>query len=743
MTDFIVPLPDGRKIKVDAENQQQADDAAKNFLMREAKPAATAVPGTRPFQSQPAPSVVPDPGIAKATEAGKAGGLDNWLRSYINMPAFSTMDEAKAAVQSKFPGVIDFLNRDLFTGEVKNPTPRGPSAYDTILGEDRAQSKAYAEEYPWWDTSAKLAGTVTGLSALKNAPVVGPLITGSSPRLVGGTLRSGATGGGLSALEGFGAGEGGFDERTANAGKHGIVGTAGGLALHPLLMGGGALTNALLEGPGGRFVADKVAGPAVRMMGDVVDKFAPRVKPADLPKLTLSSAAPEGGALPVVDSVTGRVAEAIRGAAPNSEEILANAAARRIATAMQRGGTDVPGFKLKMDELGPGAVPGDVNPMTQRQIATVYNTPGPAPKIVETNLGARDRETGDRVVGSVRKAMGNSDEAVLEAQRLQGLRAGGSNYDDAIGPNAKYVVSPEMRQIMQETPAIRAAMDKIEKDAAHQGVTLTPAQIAHRVKRQLAADADAAYGGRGLAPNKADVGSTAERWRTALHEANPAIKAADEAWEAGSKRIEALDLGRKFMASGTSETADAVSPAILEQRIPKMSAEEAQAFIDGAADTLITAAQSGPRQARAVIGKVEENQNLRRKIEAMIGEDNARILYNRAMSERTFAQTKNVGMGGSDTFRKTVAAADEAAMGDLPTTPTGLIQKGLASFAQWYAKQAAGNEAVRGQIAKMLTERDPVAQAELIKRIEAELGRQAQPRTLQRGVVPSLTGQVE
>jgi hypothetical protein len=374
----------------------------------------------------------------------------------------------------------------------------------------------------------------------------------------------------------------------------------------------------------------------------------------------------------------------------------------------------------------------------------MYIQPGAAPQTITDAMRLRNRETGDRVVGSVRQAMGKTDEAVLEAQRLKGLRSGEglTNYEEAVGPNAKYVISPEMRQIMQEAPAVQRAMDDIVANAADKGITLTPAQVAHRVKRQLALESDAAFRS-GKAVDKTDTGGLAERWRTALHKANPEIKAADEAWQAGTQRMEALDLGRTFMRGGTTEGADAVSPAILEQRIPKMSAEEAQAFIAGAADTLNTAAQSGPRQARAVIGRVEENQNIRRKLEAMIGKEKADILYNRAMSEKTFAETDRIVRGGSDTARKVTSLMDEAALGDFPTTPTSVISKAAQGFAQWYAKQASGNEAVRNQIAKMLTERDPVAQAELIKMIEDQLARQAQPRTLQRGVVPSLTGQVE
>jgi hypothetical protein len=745
MTDFTVKLSDGRSVVVDAPNEQAARDAAKNYLMRQGKAGVSL--------AKPVAQPEPDPGIARATEAGKAGGLGNWVRSNADTLSFSGIDEAKASVQSAMPGVIDLMNKPgpswlpewLSGNQQQSLTPRGPDAYDKILAEDRAQSKAYAAEYPWWDASGKITGGVTGLSSLRGVPKVGPLITGSSPSLVGGMARSAVAGGGLSVPYGFGAGEGGFDERMDNAGKHGAIGFVGGLGLHPLLAGGGALTNAVVEGPLGRFAADRVLGPGVRLMGDVVDRFAPKVVPK-----SLSAAAPEGGSV-AADSVLGRVSEAMTGAAPNSQQILDNAAARRIATALQRGGDTTASGQQTLVKLGPDAIPADINPMTQRQLYTVTNTPGGAAKVTEENLwgpAGREARTQDRVVGSVKKALGDSQEAVLEAQRLQGLRAGGSNYDDAIGPNAKYVVSPEMQALIDKAPAIRTAMKNVEEDAAKLGQTLTPAQIAHRVKRQLAADADRAYGGPGLRPNKADIGNLADDWRAALHDANPDIKAADAAWQAGSKRIEALELGRKFMASGTGETADAVSPAILEQRLKTMSAEEAQAFIDGASDTMIGIANKSPKRARGVAIEVGiDNRDLRRKLEAFVGKDNVDILYNRAMSEKKFAQTHGIAHGGSSSGRNLAAMGDEAATelatGGIPTSPTGVVQKLLAGAAQWYAKQSAGNEAVRTNMAKMLTEMDPVQQAQIFKLIEADLARRQLPRTVQRAVVPSLTGQVE
>lgn len=701
MTDYAITLPDGREILVDAPDEAGARRAANNFLMRET-----------------------------ATQRGKEGGIKNFIRSAANTLTFGFADEAKAAVQSALPGVTDFMNRDLFTGENKNPVPRGDTSYDQVLAEDRAQSQGYADASPVWDATGKVAGGVTGLTMLPR------WLIGSSPGLVKGTARSAASAGGLSVPYGFGEGEGGFDERLKSAGKHGLIGAAGGAVLHPLAMGAGALGSAVLESGPGRYVVDKAIRPGFNVTADALDRVAPKVRPKDL-----SAAAPDSGPIPA-DSVVGRVAESLRGAAPSSDEVLNNAAARRIADALQRGGDDVPGMRVRMGELGEGAMPLDVNPMTQRLASTAYISPGRAPKIINERMDARDELTGARVGESVRQAFGDTNPAVLEAQRLRSLRSGegASNFDEAIGPDAAYVISPQMRQIMQEAPAVQRAMDTIMSNAADRGVTLTPAQVAHRVKRQLALEADSAFAS-GRPVNKTDVANLANRWRTALHEANPAIREADAAWQAGTARMEALDLGRQFMRQGTGEVDDAVSPSILAQRIPQMTAEEAQAFLAGAADTLYVKANSGADVARQVMKSVQKNSNLRAKLDAMIGPENTRLLYNRAMSERAFAASDRVVRGGPDTARKLLSAMDEAASGDIPTTPNSMVSRLLSGMATAYNNSRGGNEAVRERIARMLTETDVVANEELINRIAAQLSMAKRPRGVQRGAITGASGQ--
>ena len=707
MSDFEITLPDGRVVSVNAPDRAGAMQAANNFLMRE-----------------------------KGAERAKGGYVDNIMRQVGQGASFGLGDEIAAAGDATFGPPVDWALGKLGWGKTNTSTAdTWGDRYNQNLTTEQSQNRAFHDTNPVASTTANVVGGIGGAVATLPRAIMGPAAT-----TTGNLFKSGAVGAGMGGVTGFNEGEGGIDERLNSAIKGAAIGAPLGVAAVPVGAALGAGARAFAESKAGRYAADNIVSPAMKWAADVLDRTGIKAAPR-----SLSAAAPEGGQVPVSGFATD-LADQLRMHAPSSDDILTNAAAQRIADQLRRGGTDVqiakigdttytiPGVAQAMEELGPGAMVADVNPMTQRLASTAYISPGSAPKIINKAMDARAADAPDRVVADVRRAMGDSDPAVIEAARLKAQRTnqGATDFAEAVGPDAPYTISPAMRQIQQEAPAIRKAMDAIEQNAAERGVKLTPAQIAHRVKQQLAADADAAFAS-GRAINKDDVRTLADRWRSALHEANPEIKAADAAWEANSAKMDALDLGRQFMKQGIGETADAVSPAVLAERIPKMSAEEAQAFIAGASDTLITKANSGPRQARSAMNDIADNRNLRRKLEAMIGEDNTRILYNRAMSERAFAGTDRVVRGGSDTGRKLLSALDEAASGEVPTSAHSMLNRLLSSAANAYNKQKAGNEDVRARIASMLTETDAAANADILDRIARQLEMARRPR-MSRGV---------
>lgn len=695
MSDFEVTLPDGRSVVVDAPDEDGARMAARNFLMREGR-----------------------------GKQGAAGGVDNFVRSMAQGATLGFGDEIAAAGDATFGPPVDWALGKLGMGKTNTSTaPNWSDRYTENLGGERAQDRAYADTSPVWDATGKVVGAIGGAVGMLPRALLAPGMGMMA------FPRAAATGGLLGGVAGFGEGEGGLDERVSSAGKGAAVGTIAGGVLHPVAGAIGALGSAVAESPFGRTVADKVIAPGMRAAADAFDRVAPKVTPK-----SLSAAAPEGGPM-IGDSLPATIADTLRSSAPTGQQILDDAAARRIADAVQRGGSDVPGITERMGELGPGAMILDANPMTQRLGRAAYIAPGRAPGVINEALDTRNRATGLRVGGTVRESFGDTEPAVLSAERMRMERSaqGRTDYDAAVGPDAPYRISPEMRRIMQEAPAVQDAMDRIMANAEARGVRLTPAQVAHRVKQQLAADTDAAFSS-GRAINKDDVRALADRWRTALHDANPAIREADAAWQARSNQLDALDLGRQFMRQGTGEVDDAVSPHVLAERIPQMTAEEARAFLAGAADTIYTKTNSGPNQARQVMKAVNENQNLRSKLVSMLGQENANRLFNRAMSERTFTATDRVVRGGSDTASKILSAMDDAASGNIPTSPNSMISRVLSKAVDAYNKQRAGNEDVRARIAQMLTDTDAAANSDMLDRIARQLSMaKRQTKAVQRG----------
>lgn len=675
--DYEIALPDGRSIVVTAPDEKAARTAANNFMMRE-----------------------------KGAAKGKGGGVDNFVRSLASGATFGFADEIAAAGDATFGPAVDWALGKLGLGKTNTSTaPTWGERYSQNLEGERSQDKIYATEHPGWDIGGKVVGGVTG--AFATLPKF--LLAGA------GIGRSAATGAGLGSVAGFGEGEGGLVDRAMSAGKGAVIG--GGLgAAAPVVTGAlGTAANMAAESTAGRMVADKV-GPT--MLG-LADKIAPYIPNAGR---SVSAAAPDGGPPGMFQPI----ADTLRRAARPGSEVLDEGALRRIADATQRGGSDVPGMRAKIAELGPDAMLADLDPMTQRLARTAYISPGTAPKVINEALDARAANTGPRMTRVVNETMGDSAPAVKAAETLKGQRAGqgASNYEAAIGADVPLNVSPEMESLLK-VPAIAEARANLIANAQRNGQTLSEGQIAHGLKRQLALDADAAFAS-GRSIDKNAVGSLAERWRAELHKANPAIKTADDAWASKSNALDALDLGRRFMQGGINETADAVSPTVLAERIPKMTVEEAQAFIAGAADTLKTKLGAGTNSARQVTRVLDDsNTNVRQKLVAMIGEDNTKKLFNRAMGERAYAATDRTVRGGSDTASKMLSAMDDAASGGIPTSPNSVVSRIISKAAEAYNKGRAGNEAVRERIARMLTDTDAAANADTISRIAEILAEQA------------------
>jgi hypothetical protein len=403
-----------------------------------------------------------------------------------------------------------------------------------------------------------------------------------------------------------------------------------------------------------------------------------------------------------------------------------------------------------MDELGPGAMPVDTNPMTQRLARTAFISPGGAATHLNETLDARNLGAPQRF----RTSLGADANVPPIAQAREFLDLNrqmvGRNAYGAMD-DAGLALTPELRKIYAN-PQVSEVMTNVmaAEKAAREGTDRPPAspvEIMHEVKRgiqNLGMDPT----GR-PAPGAAWWDQTAKDFVRELRAANPKLAEADDAYRQATSLFTSRDpqagiltKGQKFMGGGTSEAGIEASPAALALDLPKYDPMQMQTFKVGATNTMKDTA-ADPDATRALGKKILTNDLMREKLPLIYGPDRFAAMEQAAKSEKVFSGTDRVVRGGSDTASKLLSTADDA-LGDvsIPTTPQGWAQKLIGAGINLYQRGRAGNEAVREQTARMLTQSGVDANEELITRIAAQLSMEAKrPRVIQRAIIPGVPGQ--
>jgi hypothetical protein len=714
---FNIQLPDGRVVGIQANSPVEAAQGAKNIMMREGR-----------------------------TTEGKGGGVDNFGRALARGASLGFADEFAAGADATVGPYVDWLLKQANLGTTNTSTaPTWDERYTQNLGGERAQDTAYDAAYPVTSTAGKIGGGIAG--TLAAAPQA--LISAGGKGLLGAAKAAGA-GGTIGGIAGFGEGEGGLANRAENAGFGAGIGAVTGGVLNPVANLGGSVLKLAAETKPGRYLADK-AGSAVNMMANVADRFAPKIKPQNVEKLTLSSAAPEGGALPAADNMMTRTADALRSVAPDSEEILKNAAARRIAREMTLGGTsDIPGFRVRQAELGPDFMPLDVNLGTQRLGRTVHVADPAGARTLNAALDARNTRAPDRFMSAL------GDEAnvppIAQAREFLDLnrqKVGAEAYAEM---RRRFAIdepvlrdSPQLKAIF-ENPAVQGAIKKVtdaETGARVGRPDARPAseiEIMHEVKRAIQ---ELGIGPTGRPePGAFWWSNLANDFVSELKKANPKLADADRKYSQAASlftsrhpREGILTKGQDFMRAGTSEGAIEASPAALAADLPKYDPMQFQTFKVGATNTMKDIADAGPDATRALGKKIITNRTLQGKLREIYGADTAERMIQQSLINREMAGIDKVVRGGPDTAGKLVSAADDALVGDVPTTAGGIVKKILGSLAETYKDSVRGNAEVRGEIARMLTTSGVDASEDLITRIAAQLSMEAKRgKAIQRGV---------
>lgn len=634
-------------------------------------------------------------------------------------------DELAAGVRAAFPKFSNWmmsgpaLQRDESIGG--SPTPQTVSEaptydqrYSDELNRQRSQTKVDAKAYPAMTTGANLAGTLATAGALSFLPGGQTLLGGGATSLPGAMVRGAASGAALGGAQGFGEGEGGLDNRLKAAGTGAAIGGVVGGTLPAV-------------GSGLGYLYEKLAPPILNKAADLGERFVPRGK-----AMPLSAAAPEGGNVAQDSWITSMVDTARSSATKTTDD----AALRRLALEVDRSG-GVGTIRDKLTDLGDSAFIADASRGTRRLAELGTMLPGEAGEKYTAAFNTRNAQTGPRFLG----AMGEQAKvpSVYDTQKfLQAYKTQtGSEIYDPVLRSGKFNVSPEMEELLK-VPTIRKTMDQIIADAEENGVKLGAAEAAHMVKRMLNKNTQAAFQS-GKAVNQSFVDEIGNRWEKALWDANPAIKAADEAYapvaSLYNKRTGEgwLKRGQDFMKSGQGDAAVNVSPAALADELPKADPRQLMAFRVGSSNVMRDAATQGPEATRRLAKSIADNQITQQKLAEIYGPEVADRLIKQSGTERLFQETRGRVLAGSPTAERLAAAADEMAL-SAPPPSGGDIAATLAWLKGNYQKLRQPSEGVRSKLADLLANPDPRMNAETLSLIEAILKQQGAARPFNAGI---------
>lgn len=525
----------------------------------------------------------------------------------------------------------------------------------------------YAEEHPARNLTAELAGGIAGAGKflkggkLAAEAVAAPVVRKLEGNLLGRAAGEAAGGAAIGGLSGYG-----HDESIA-----------GGAAL------GGVL------GGAARPVVEGATGAANAIGGMLGVGNAGRAKQAIYEALTRSGKS--------MDEVQADMASAVTDGQP--EYMLA-------------------------DALGNSG---------QRMLSGVARTPGDMRQVIADTLMKRQAGQGERLSNALAEGFNAPDTA---AQRAASLRAeremlADVNYENAgrtakavdlngairaadsiLQPGVNKITSPSSKLAQDSTDAL---LSKYRARMTNGREMLSDFNEVLKLKSDIT-DEIQTLKNAGQNKKAGALGLIAKQLDGALEKASSDYRAANDAFRAQSRTVDAVDLGKQA-ASGRARSADTV------QRFEAMQPGERNAFRAGYVDPLI---------ARVEASSISPTTNKARSlITSKTGEEfpafavpqRADRMGRRIARENRMFQTANAALGGSKTADNMadigeMASFDPSIIGSLATgNIKGAIVQSLTKGAQALNGR---NQQTRDMIAKMLLQGSPTkAKADLAQAIEA------------------------
>jgi hypothetical protein len=649
MSKFHITAPDGSEYEVEGENQEGALQALQQHLGQ---------------QSAAAPD--------DSARNSLFGKVDTAMRGAADTLSFGLDNNIAAAGDALFNPIFG-------TGKDGGSFSE---RYDKDLAQQRGIDQADHDNRFGYRLGGQVAGGLAqGVGLAKNGLSLGAKALEAQKGLMKVAGASALDGAGLGAAQGFGSGEGGFDNRLDNAG----IGAATGAAL-------GGVAPYLMAGLGG------VAKSAI---GTVGARFNPQPYADD----ALSTMLRRSGMS--VNDITKAVSEA------------------------RADGQDMFNVADAMGYQG------------RRALSTIVRNPNDARQGTVEQLMRRQTGQGDRLANTLAEGFDASDTAAQRATSLRQARdqAAELNYGAArhnagpvdLAPVIKHIddiLRPGVQQLVD--PADNLARDSIERSLigyrarmTDGNSVLTDFNRALNLKQDIS-DASTVGGNKGRI-----LGQLNGKLDSALENASPAYRAANDIYKHQSKVIEAIEAGQKA-ASPRMRAADSIDT------FSGLGKDGQSAFRSGYADphiARIEAASASPmtNKARPLI-----SEKTSQEFPAFANPEKAGEMGRRINREQKMFETMNEALGGSKTANNFADAAD---MGNFDPEIISKLTRGNwkeAAFAQlgkMIDPNKTATRAVSDKLAQVLLETDPEKIPDAFKGMLARAKEAAHQKAIMTGII--------
>lgn len=343
-----------------------------------------------------------------------------------------------------------------------------------------------------------------------------------------------------------------------------------------------------------------------------------------------------------------------------------NPASRKVAKALSEDGLTPNMVAARLAKLGDDAVLADVPGQNLKSLAdTVANMPGKGKNIAYGNLTRRDYKQGERILESIEAALGDGKKFYSALDDTMTARAAVAKPLYKQAHSRDVPLTDTLKKLMQR-PSVQDALAVIRNKAREHGDELPEGVEAmpnmkgwDYVKRALD---DMIEGKRDpltralpMTDEMRAIDATRKALLNELDRLNPDYAKARAAWSGGSRFIELMEEGKKFVLGGKG-SGDSVDRAL-----GKLNSSEQEAYRFGVARALREEIDR-VGDTFDVTKRIFGNKAKRDKLRAVFPDDRSfRKFQSKVLAESEKFKTKKV-LGGSPT------AARQASQDDL-TSP--------------------------------------------------------------------------